>query len=56
MVARAMMSTIPICVYTLLSKSRRTLTPATTPSSPSGTTRMTASGNSQLSYWAARTR
>src|SRR5688572_23250275 len=40
----------------MLLSNPRSATAATTPSKPSGTTRITANGNSQLSYCAASTR
>ena len=45
----------PTWKYTSLAMPRR-LTPSSTPSTPSGTTRMTDSGIDQLSYSAARHR
>ena len=55
LLASAMSSTIPICVYTLLSKPR-IIKAMIVPSTARGTTRITAAGFVQLSYCAASTR
>ncbi len=55
LLASAMISTMPICVNTLLSIPRSD-TAATAPSNPNDTTRITAHGMKQISYWNASTR
>ena len=55
LLARPTSTTKPICVK-MLTSMLATITPDTEQSRHIGTTRITASGSDQLSYWAASTR
>ena len=56
LLARPTSTTKPICVKMLMSPPVRQATPVIELSMHIGTTRMTASGSAQLSYWAASTK